>query len=646
MTKLRIGQTALGLALFAALLAAEPARQATLRFTPIGPQGGDVRSLARDPTDPRRLYAGTVDGILYASSNAGASWTRLDPGFPLREASLDDILVTATGDLFVAFWKIDGSGGGVARSSNRGESFRMVGASLEGEAVRGLAHAPSNARVFVAVTRTGVFRSADEGLTFSRISPRSNQNLRMVGSVAIDPRNENRILVGTAHLAWRTDDGGDTWRPIQQGMINDSDVMTLTLDRRDPATVFATACTGIWRSQNAGASWSKVLGIPSVSRRTRAFAQDLDRPDTLYAGTTDGVYVSTDDARTFSRTTPPGLVVNALISLGRGRVLAGVEGEGLMASDDFGRTWVSSNDGFRERMVRQIVPDEARERLLVLTGADGPKNSALFELNRSQDLWRRVELPPAREIRTLGLYGDGEMMVGTDDGVFRGSAAGPPWNRLPLTISGADPHPQVEDLHIRGEVIMVATDHGLFASRDRGSTWTLLRFGSSRSVVTLAIADSGRVVVATPLGIYAANDGLTFAQVAQVGLRGLKKIAFAPRSDTRIFAATAYGLLSSQDGGNSWFDTETPLGRVTGLTQAPDGKTLFAADADIKTVFVSQDGGANFWPIEATGLPSQRTFALAIESRHASPRVLLVAASGGGLLEARLDEPAPDQKNQ
>jgi hypothetical protein len=133
----------------------------------------------------------------------------------------------------------------------------------------------------------------------------------------------------------------------------------------------------------------KVLGIPSVSRRTRAFAQDVNRPDTFYAGTTDGVYVSDDDAKTFARTTTPGLVVNALISLGGGRVLAGVEGEGMMVSTDFGRTWSGTNDGFRERLVRQIIPDEPRGRVLALTGADGPKNSALFELDRRLELWRR-----------------------------------------------------------------------------------------------------------------------------------------------------------------------------------------------------------------------------------------------------------------
>ncbi|MEO8360759.1 MAG: hypothetical protein ABI672_12080 [Vicinamibacteria bacterium] len=633
-----------------ALLTVAPAKAEAMKFRPMGPQGGDVRSLARDPSDPRRLFAGTVDGILYSSPNAGTSWARLDPGFPLRGVSLDDILITEEGDLFVSFWKIDGTGGGVARSTDHGKSFKMIGAGLESEAVRGLARAPSKPSVFVAVTRNGVFRSTDEGLSFFRISPRTHADLKMVGSVAIDPRNENSILVGTAHLAWRTDDGGATWRPIQQGMINDSDVMTLTLDRREPTTVFATACTGIWRSRNSGSSWTKVLGIPSVSRRTRAFAQDQNRGNTFYAGTTDGIYMSDDDAKTFTRTTPAGLVVNALISLGGGRVVAGVEGEGMLLSTDFGRSWAPSNDGFRERLVRQIITDEARNRVLALTGADGARNSALFELDRAQELWRRIELPDDREIRSMALFEDGQIILGTDDGVFLGTRAGPPWTRQVLTISGVDSHPHVDDVRIRGRRVFVATDAGLFASPDGGANWMLLRIGTTRSVVTLAIAANGRVVVATPLAVYSAGDDLQFQQVAAVGIRGLKRLDFAPGSDVKVFAATSYGLLVSNDAGQSWYNTEAPLGRVTGLVQHDDRRTVYIADADLKTIFVSRDGGHLFWPLEAEGLPSQRTFALAIESatrKGGGPARLIVAASGGGLLEADIEDPeSTDGKKQ
>ena len=58
-------------------------------------------------------------------------------------------------------------------------------------------------------------------------------------------------------------------------MIEDSDVFTMTLDRRNPEVIHATACSGIYRSANGAARWSRVYGIPFGSRRSRAFAQEI-----------------------------------------------------------------------------------------------------------------------------------------------------------------------------------------------------------------------------------------------------------------------------------------------------------------------------------------------------------------------------------
>src|ERR1700755_597127 len=42
-----------------------------------GPLGGDVRSLAIDPHDARRLYFGTIDGQIYTSGDGGDNWARV-----------------------------------------------------------------------------------------------------------------------------------------------------------------------------------------------------------------------------------------------------------------------------------------------------------------------------------------------------------------------------------------------------------------------------------------------------------------------------------------------------------------------------------------------------------------------------------------
>src|SRR5215475_4540892 len=108
-----------------------------------GPPGGDVRALAADPQHPNRLYLGSADGYVYHSEDAGRRWERTVPGFPLRGMSLDDIVLGPGGELFVGYWEVAGSGGGVARSTDGGRSFAVL-AGMAGQSVRALALAPSD----------------------------------------------------------------------------------------------------------------------------------------------------------------------------------------------------------------------------------------------------------------------------------------------------------------------------------------------------------------------------------------------------------------------------------------------------------------------------------------------------------------------
>src|ERR1700681_3469040 len=46
-------------------------------WNPLGPPGGDVRSLATDPSNPGRIFLGTVDGHIFGSVDAGEHWKLL-----------------------------------------------------------------------------------------------------------------------------------------------------------------------------------------------------------------------------------------------------------------------------------------------------------------------------------------------------------------------------------------------------------------------------------------------------------------------------------------------------------------------------------------------------------------------------------------
>ena len=118
-----------------------------------------------------------------------------------------------SGVLFAAVWFLQpGAGGGVFRSDDGARTWKLLG--LKDEAVRALEITDAPRRIILAGTRTGVFRSIDEGETWDRITPINDPELRNVDSLAVDPRDTNTIYVGTYHLPWKTTDGGKSWKPV------------------------------------------------------------------------------------------------------------------------------------------------------------------------------------------------------------------------------------------------------------------------------------------------------------------------------------------------------------------------------------------------------------------------------------------------
>jgi photosystem II stability/assembly factor-like uncharacterized protein len=69
-----------------------------------------------------------------------------------------------------------------------------------------------------------------------------------VGSLAIDPRNLDTIYAGTWWRAYKSTDSGKNWRLIKDGMIDDSDVFAITINKANPDHIVASACSGIYES--------------------------------------------------------------------------------------------------------------------------------------------------------------------------------------------------------------------------------------------------------------------------------------------------------------------------------------------------------------------------------------------------------------
>ena len=327
---------------------------------PLGPYGGDARSFAADPSDSRHLYLGSATGWIYESHNGGERWVRLSQLAGRNDMVIDHILPDARHPrrLVVGAWIADHPDGGIFISEDGGRSWSNV-AEMRGQSVISLARADSDPNLLVAGTLQGIFRSTDDGLHWSQISPAGSTEIHEVESLAIDPRDPKIIYAGTWHLPWKTVDGGVHWVSIKRGIIEDSDVFSIVIDPAEPQTVYASACSGIYKSVNAAMEFKKVQGIPSSARRTRKLEQDPEHLQTVYAGTTEGLYRTLDGGKVWNRLTGSDLIINDVYvdPHDSGHVLLATDRGGVMRSEDFAASFHESNMGFSARQVVAYAAD-------------------------------------------------------------------------------------------------------------------------------------------------------------------------------------------------------------------------------------------------------------------------------------------------
>ena len=233
-----------------------PSASADLPSTP------DYHSLLVDPSNPQKLVLGTHAG-LYVSSDGGRRWS-------FEALAGDDAmnLARAPGDtLWLAGHQV------FKKSSDGGATWRDVQPSgLPSLDIHGFAVDPRNpATLYAAVAGLGLFRSPDDGTSFSLLS---QQVGGAVLALAVLP--DGRILAGDMGQGLlESRDGGATWKPTLRAQV-----MGLAVNPSDPHRLLATTGAGIALSTNDGRTWRSVLDLPEG---TGPVAWSRSNPQLAYA---------------------------------------------------------------------------------------------------------------------------------------------------------------------------------------------------------------------------------------------------------------------------------------------------------------------------------------------------------------------------
>ncbi len=590
------------------------------QWTALGPDGGDVRSLAYDPQNPDHIFLGTSTGTLFSSTDGGKNWARFAHLGSGDDYVIDHLAIDpqSPNKMFAAAWSVETQqAGDLFRSEDGGATWQTTPA-MHGKSIRALAISASDTKTLVAGAVDGVFRSTDGGKNWQKISA-SNSDIHSIESIAIDPKDPNAIYAGTWHLAWKTDDGGANWHHISKGMIEDSDVFSIIVDSTNPSVVFASACSGIYKSQSAGESFQKIQGIPFSARRTRVLKQDPTNAAIVYAGTTEGLWKTIDAGKTWNRVTDSDVVVNDVMVDPRNsmRVMLATDRAGVLASTDGAHSFLTTNHGYTHRYVTSILADKTDPNTMFVSVVNDRELGGVFVSHDAGQHWiQNSKGLDGRDVFTLKQTSNGELVAGTNRGLFMLAHHATEWSPINDIVSRTSSRTaktttevhsvltaRVNDVEITPTMWMAATSAGLFTSSNQGKSWNGGAVMGKQDFVSVR-SDGSLIALATRSDVLVSKDNGSTWQDSSLSA-SISSIRGVTISDGQIMFASREGAFRSPNAGAGWEHMQNglPDKNISSISYDQNNKRLLATSTETGVVFESQDNGRSWTRGPDTGFP-------------------------------------------
>jgi photosystem II stability/assembly factor-like uncharacterized protein len=235
---------------------------------------------------------------VFKTTDAGRTWQKVlsvndDTGCAMLDADPQDPKT-----LYAAMWQFrrrpwtftsGGPGSGLFKTTDGGKTWAKLTKGLpEGDLGRiGVRVAPSNPKTVYAVVeakRSALYRSDDAGATWAEL----NNGANVVGrpfyfaNLYVDPRDEKRVYKPGTALSI-SEDAGKTFSQIA-GSVH-SDFHAMWIDPKNPDRMLVGTDGGLYSTEDRGARWRFHANLP-VSQFYHV-SYDMARPYNVYGGLQD-----------------------------------------------------------------------------------------------------------------------------------------------------------------------------------------------------------------------------------------------------------------------------------------------------------------------------------------------------------------------
>lgn len=510
----------------------------------LGPKniGGRTLCLAVHPTDTNILWLGSASGGIWKSTTAGRgadAWQYVETGFPLLGVSAIAIDPAHPQTIY----------------AGTGEVYNVES---------------SSPNVAIRVTRgtygIGILKSTDGGLSWSKSLDWGYGDLRGVQDLKINPLRPATVLAATTEGLLRSWDAGASWHVLHNKRM----AVDIEIDPTDTTRIFVTHgslddadVSGIYRSVNGGASFSKLAGgLPESFSGKTMITLCPDQPNTLYAS-----------------------VANSFQQIGLYKTVNGGNSWALVNSED-----VAKYQGWYSHDVA-VHPSNPNE--LIWVGIDAWKSTDGGALVNQKSYWYN--------------WAFGYVPAGGSEG--------------PPDYVHADIH-RAYYLPNDANKVYLVSDGGLFVSYDGGETWAGRNGGYQTQQFYANLGNSTTNPEWSIGGMQDNSTAIYFGDPSWIRVLGGdgESAAIHPQNDQIMYGSSQYlNLYKSDNGGEDWYGIGNEINEPAAFN-GPFEITPSAPDilyAGARSLWRSDDGGAT-WSNQ-TGVLAENSVVLTIATTPSSP---------------------------
>ncbi len=265
---------------------------AGIKLRNIGPayMSGRIADMAIDPNNPSIWYVAVGSGGVWKTKNGGITW---QPIFDQQKVySTGDVTIDPSNSNIIWVGTGENNGGrhlsfgdGVYRSLDGGETWENMGLKDSEHISDIIIHPEDSNTVWVSSQgplwtkggQRGLFKTTDGGKTWDQVL--AIDEWTGVTSLVMDSRNPDKLYAaswqrqrtlptyvgtGPGSAIHTSDDGGESWRKLSEGLPeSDMGKIGLAISTQNPDVVYAAIELnqrkgGVYRSENQGASWTKM----------------------------------------------------------------------------------------------------------------------------------------------------------------------------------------------------------------------------------------------------------------------------------------------------------------------------------------------------------------------------------------------------